>query len=603
MNVLTLVFAGLCIFAIGYRFYGLFIANKVLGLNSNHPTPAVKMADGHDYVKTDRYILFGHHFAAIAAAGPLMGPVLAAQFGYLPGALWILIGCVLAGAVHDMIVLFVSVRHKGHSLADIAGIEIDKSVGTMASFAILFILVLTLAGFSLSVVNALVESPWGTFVVFATMPIALIMGIYLHVWRPGDVKGVSILGGALLLAALIAGPHVAANPAIAKWFTFSKKELAVLIPVYGFIASVLPVWLVLCPRDYLSSYLKIGTITMLALGIVFVQPHLHMPAITKFVHGGGPIVPGSVFPFIFITIACGALSGFHAIIGTGTTPKMVGDERDVLFIGYGAMLVEGFVALMALIAACVLVPGDYFAINSSPEVFKALGMSTVNLDALSKSVGETLQGRTGGGVSLAVGMSYIFSSVPFMKGLMSYWYHYAIMFEALFILSAVDTGTRVGRFLMQEIAGRYIPRFKEKKWMPGILITGAVFTSFWGYLLYTGDISTIWPIFGISNQLLAACGLIVGTTVILRFNKAKYAWITAVPGIFMVFITGIATYRIIIDSYLPKKEYLLANFAAIIFLLMVVIFIRAFIRWAELLRIKTTTIDSFGQAVLTEVEE
>ena len=522
MNALTLVFVSLCVFAIAYRFYGLFWANKVLELKSERITPAIKFADGRDYVKTNKFVLFGHHFAAIAAAGPLLGPVLAAQFGYLPGALWIIIGCVMAGAVHDMVVLFASVRHKGHSLGKIAESEIGKAVGHVASWAVLFILVLTLAGLSIAVVNAMAESAWGTFTVFATIPIALLMGVYLHIWREGDVKGASIIGVVLLFLAVIAGPYVVADPTLGPLFTMSKKTISITIPIYGFVASVLPVWLLLCPRDYLSTYLKIGTIAMLAAGIVFVHPDLQMEAISKFVGGGGPVIPGPVFPFIFITIACGAISGFHAIIGTGTTPKMIGNERDVLFVGYGAMLVEGFVAIMALIAACVLVPADYFAINSAPAVFDKLGMAVVNLPDLAAQVQEKIQGRPGGAVSLAVGMAYIFSAVPFMKGLMGYWYHFAIMFEAVFILTAVDTGTRVGRFFLQEMIGAFIPKFDDKRWWPGVIITSAIFTGCWGYLVYTGDISTIWPLFGMSNQLLAASGLIIGTTMLIRMNKAQY---------------------------------------------------------------------------------
>ncbi|HAA03223.1 MAG TPA: carbon starvation protein A, partial [Syntrophobacteraceae bacterium] len=417
-------FVALCVFALAYRFYGLFIANRVLGLNDKNLTPAVTMADGHDYHKTNRYVLFGHHFAAIAAAGPLLGPVLAAQFGYLPGALWIIIGAVVAGAVHDMVVLFASVRHKGKSLSLIAESEIGKRAGALASFAILFILILTLAGLSIAVVNAMFESAWGTFTVFCTLPIALFMGVYMYKIRVGDVKGASVIGVVLLGLAVLVGPYVAANPTWASLFTFSKKQIALFIPAYGFFASVLPVWLLLCPRDYLSTYLKLGTIGMLAVGILVVHPSLQMEATTRFIGGGGPIIPGSVFPFVFITIACGALSGFHAIIGTGTTPKMLGTERDVLFVGYGAMLVEGFVAVMALIAACALVPADYFAINTSAKAYEALGMTPVNLPALSAAVGEQLQGRPGGAVSLAVGMAYIFSSVPLMKNLMAYWYHF-----------------------------------------------------------------------------------------------------------------------------------------------------------------------------------
>jgi carbon starvation protein len=603
MNALTLVIISLCVFAIAYRFYGLFIANKVLSLKSERLTPAVTMADGHDYVKTNKFVLFGHHFAAIAAAGPLLGPVLAAQFGYLPGALWIIIGCVLAGAVHDMVVLFASVRHKGHSLAKIAEAEIGEGIGAVAAVAILFILILTLAGLSIAVVNAMFSSPWGTFTVFATMPIAILMGLYLHVWREGDVKGATVIGVVLLFAAVVAGPYVVESPTLCSIFTLSKKQLAVIIPVYGFLASVLPVWMLLCPRDYLSTFLKIGTIAMLATGIVFVRPDFEMEPFTKYISGGGPIIPGAVFPFVFITIACGALSGFHAIIGSGTTPKMIGNERDVLFIGYGAMLTEGFVAIMALIAACVLIPADYFAINTVPAVFEKLGMTPVNLGTLSQQVGETIQGRPGGAVSLAVGMAYIFSSVPFMKGLMAYWYHFAIMFEAVFILTAVDTGTRVGRFFLQEMIGRGIPKFQEKRWIPGIIVTSFLFTGAWGYLVYTGDITTIWPLFGMSNQLLAASGLIIGTTMILRMNKAKYAWITAVPGIFMVFVTMIAGYQSIVGNYLPKQLYLLTGMAIVVMVLMAFVIVGAIRKWYELLQIQTQVVDKYGEEVLAIVPE
>lgn len=582
MNALTLVFVAMMVFALAYRFYGLFIAQKVLGLDSNRPTPAVVMEDGHDYHATNKYVLFGHHFAAIAAAGPLLGPVLAAQFGFLPGALWIIIGAVVAGAVHDMVVLFASVRHKGQSLSSIASAEIGQRAGTVASFAILFILILTLAGLSIAVVNAMFESPWGTWTVFCTIPIAIIMGIYMELLRPGDVRGASIIGVLLLFLCVVSGPYVAANPTLSSLLTLSKPQLSIFIPVYGFVASALPVWLLLCPRDYLSTYLKIGTIGLLAIGIVVVHPEFKMPSITQYVHGGGPIVPGSVYPFLFITIACGALSGFHAIIGTGTTPKMVGNERDILFIGYGAMLVEGFVAIMALTAACVLVPADYFAINSAPAVFAKLGIAPVNLPELAQAVGEQLQGRPGGAVSLAVGMAYIFGSVPFMGGLMAYWYHFAIMFEAVFILTAVDTGTRVGRYLLQEMIGKVIPKFNEKKWIPGIISTSFLFTFAWGYLVYTGDISTIWPLFGMSNQLLATCGLIVGTAIIMKMGKTKYAWITAIPGLFMIPVVMSAGYMNIVNNFLPKGLYLLVTLSIILMILMTEVFVEAFRRWYQL---------------------
>ncbi len=603
MNALTLVFAALCVFAIAYRFYGLFLTRTVLGVKPGRPTPAVRMADGHDYVETNKYVLFGHHFAAIAAAGPLLGPVLAAQFGYLPGTLWILVGCVVAGAVHDTVVLFASIRHKGQSLAYIAGKEIDKFTGSVASFAVLFILILTLAGLSIAVVNAMHDSAWGTFTVFATIPIALLMGVYLHVWRDGDVKGASIIGVVLLALAILAGPYVVEHPVLSSWFNMSRHTIALSIPVYGFAASVLPVWLLLCPRDYLSTYLKIGTIVALAVGIFWVHPTLQMEAISPFVSGGGPIIPGAVFPFLFITIACGALSGFHAIIATGTTPKMIGSERDLLFVGYGAMLTEGFVAIMALIAACVLVPADYFAINTAPAVFAKLGMTPVDLPYLAQAVGENIQGRPGGAVSLAVGMAHIFSSIPFMEHLMSYWYHFAIMFEAVFILTAVDTGTRVGRFFLQEMIGTVIPRFAEKRWMPGILITSGLFTASWGYLVYTGDISTIWPLFGMSNQLLAAVGLLIGTTMIIRMNKAKYAWMTAVPGLSMVGITFWAGYLNVMNNYLPKGLYLLATLAIIVMCLMAVVIVGTVKRWMQLLAIQQTVTDEDGDEVLEVVTE
>ena len=417
------------------------------------------------------------------------------------------------------------------------------------------------------------------------------------------MAGASIIGVVLLVLAVLAGPYVVQSPTLASIFSLSKQNLSVFIPIYGFAASVLPVWLLLCPRDYLSTYLKIGTVVMLAGGIFFVQPTLLMEPVTQFVSGGGPIIPGPVFPFIFITIACGAISGFHAIIGTGTTPKMIGNERDVLFVGYGAMLVEGFVAIMALIAACVLVPGDYFAINAKPEVFATLGMSMQNLPDLAAAVQENVQGRPGGAVSLAVGMAYIFSSVPFMKHLMGYWYHFAIMFEAVFILTAVDTGTRVGRFFLQEMIGEFIPKFNEKRWWPGIVITSSIFTASWGYLVYTGDISTIWPLFGMSNQLLASCGLIISTTMLIRLNKAKYAWMTAVPGIFMAIVTMYAGYLNVFTNYLPKGNYLLATLGLVIMGLMLVVFASAFRRWSELLKVGKPVTDEYGDPVLALADE
>ena len=603
MNAVTLVFVALCVFAIAYRYYGLFIARNVLNVKDDRVTPAVALADGHDYHKTNKFVLFGHHFAAIAAAGPLLGPVLAAQFGYLPGALWIIVGAVFAGAVHDMVVLFASVRHKGKSLSLIAEHEIGKRAGTLASFAVLFILILTLAGLSIAVVNALFHSAWGTFTVACTIPIALLMGLYLYKIRPGDVAGASVIGVVLLFLALLAGPYVAANPTLSGWFTLNRTAIALLIPVYGFLASVLPVWMLLCPRDYLSTYLKLGTILMLVLGIFMVHPQLQMAAVTQYVAGGGPIIPGKVFPFIFITIACGALSGFHAVIGTGTTPKMIANEREIAFVGYGAMLVEGVVAIMALVAACVLVPADYFAINTPAAAFAKLGLTPVHLPELAQSVGEQLQGRPGGAVSLAVGMAYIFSAVPFMKHLAGYWYHFAIMFEAVFILTAVDTGTRVGRYMLQEMLGKVFPRFEEKKWMPGIIVSSLLFTSAWGYLVYTGDIATIWPLFGMSNQLLATSALIVCTTMLIRLGKARYAWVTAVPGIFMIPVTMTAGYLNIANNYLPKGLWLNVVLSIVLMILMTLVFLEAFWKWYELLRVRAPVKDKYGELVLADVEE
>lgn len=595
INAATVIFIALLVFAIGYRFYGLFLASKVLNLNDARATPAERFADGHDYVKTNRYVLFGHHFAAIAAAGPLLGPVLAAQYGYMPGLLWILIGCVLAGGVHDLVVLFCSVRHKGLSLAYIAGREIDKGTGTVTAWAVLAILILTLAGLSIAVVNAMHNSLWSTYTVAATLPIAIIMGIYMKFSKNGGVWGASIIGVVLLFLCILTGPWVTAHPDYFGWLDIDKKPLSVILPIYGFFASVLPVWLLLLPRDYLSTFLKVGTILGLAVGILWVMPDFNMPAFTRFDAGGGPIVAGPVIPFIFITIACGALSGFHATIGTGTTPKMIGKEHDVLFVGYGAMLLEGFVAIMALIAACVLVPADYFAINSPAEAFEALGMKVSELPALEAEVQENLMHRPGGSVSLAVGMAHIFSRIPFMNHLMAYWYHFAIMFEAVFILSAVDAGTRVGRFFLQEMMGKIWPKMGDVEWKPGIIITSVIFTGAWGYLVYTGNISNIWPLFGISNQLLASVTLLIGTTVLLRMNRRKYALLAGVPGIFMTIITFWAGIWLILYQYLPNGHYLLTFLSVLVMGMMTVVIWGTLRRWRVLMNEHTIVHDQFGE--------
>lgn len=607
MNALTLVFVALCIFAIGYRFYGIFLAQKVLKLDPNRVTPAVKYADGQDYVVTNKNVLFGHHFAAIAAAGPLVGPVLAAQFGFFPGALWILVGCVLGGGVHDMVVLFASMRHKGQSLASIASKEIGPMTGTVAGFAILFILILTLAGLSLACVSAIHDAPWSLFTVLITIPIAVLMGLIMR-YRKNSVFLASLLGVVLLATGIISGHNLMESSVLGEMFNWSKETISIAVPIYGFFASVLPVWLLLVPRDYLSTYLKIGTILMLAIGIVFVHPVMQMPAVTSFIHGGGPVISGPVLPFIFITIACGAISGFHAIIATGTTPKMIGNEREMLFVGYGAMLTEGFVALMALIAACTLMPGDYFAINTAQETYPAFleanpALGAVDLQHFIDKIGVDLHGRTGGAVSLAVGMAHIFNSIPFMDQLMAYWYNFAIMFEAVFILTAIDAGTRVGRFFLQEMLGHVVPKFNDKNWLPGVIITSVAFTATWGYLVYTGNINSIWPLFGMSNQLLAACALIVCTTMLLRMNRGIYSLCTAIPGIFMAIITFWAGYIQVTSAYLPNEQYLLATLAIIAMVLMLIVFVGAFKKWIELIRIKTIVKDEYGEEVKEVIPE
>jgi len=606
INALTLVFTSLLIFAIAYRFYGIYLANKVLRLNDKNTTPAVEFADGKDYVATNKNVLFGHHFAAIAAAGPLVGPVLAAQFGYLPGAIWILIGCVLGGGVHDMVVLFASVRHKGQSLATIASKEIGKTTGTVAGFAILFILILTLAGLSLACINAMHEASWSLFTVVITMPIAIIMGLIMR-YRKNSVTFASILGGVLLIAGIIGGHNLMQNETMNNMFTWDITTISIAIPLYGFLASVLPVWLLLVPRDYLSTYLKIGTIIMLAIGVIVIHPTIQMPALTEFINGGGPVIGGPVLPFIFIVIACGAISGFHAVIATGTTPKMLNKEKEILFVGYGAMLVEGFVALMALIAACTLMPGDYFAINTPKETYDAFlathpSLHGVEIDYFSERIGIDLHGRTGGAVSLAVGMAHIFNKIPYMDQLMAYWYNFAIMFEAVFILTAIDAGTRVGRFFLQEMLGSVIPKFNDKNWTPGIIISSLLFTFAWGYLVFTGNVSSIWPLFGISNQLLAACGLIVCTTMLIRLNRGKYALCSAIPGVFMAIITFWAGYIQVMDIYIPKQQYLLATLAVVAMVLMLVVFVGAFRKWYQLLKVKTSHTDFYGETVKELVE-
>jgi carbon starvation protein len=549
MRALPLLVGALCVLAIAYRYYSAFLAAKVLCLDDRIPTPAHRLADGHNYVPTNKWIVFGHHFAAITGAGPLVGPTLAAQFGWLPGYSWILVGVVLGGAVHDFVVLAGSIRHDGQSLATIARKQLGRRAGIVATTAILFILVLAIAAMAKVVVTALAESAWGTFTIGATIPIALLMGVYLHYLR-GKVAIASAFGVVALFAAVIGGKALA-NSSLGPAFLLSEHKLTIAVGVYGFLASILPVWLLLAPRDYLSSYMKIGTIALLIVGVVIVNPVIHAPAISRFT-AGGPVVPLGLWPFVFITIACGAISGFHGLVASGTTAKLIDKESHARAIGYGAMLIEAVVGLVALIAASSLAEGDYFAINSPPDKFAALGLSMEHLPELSEQIGERLVGRAGGAVSLAVGMSQIFASLPGLKHLVAYWYHFAIMFEALFILTTVDAGTRVARFLVQESIGHVSPRWGRTDWLPGALVTTLVVCAAWGYLVWSGSIAMIWPLLGISNQLLACIALSTMTGWLVNQGRARYTWVTLVPLVFVGCATETAGWQLITRQFWPK---------------------------------------------------
>ncbi len=575
VNALWIVVAAVCVYLIAYRYYSKFIAEKVMKLDGNRATPALRHNDGLDYVPTNKSVLFGHHFAAIAGAGPLVGPVLAAQMGYLPGMLWILAGVVLAGAVQDFMVLFVSMRRDGRSLGELIRAELGPVPGVIALIGTFLIMIILLAVLALIVVKALAESPWGTFTVMSTIPIAILMGLYTRYIRPGKIGEVSILGFVLLMAAIMGGGQVAASPVWGPAFTFTGTQLCWMLIGYGFVASVLPVWLLLAPRDYLSTFLKIGTIVGLALGIAVVAPHLQMPAMTKFVDGTGPVWAGSLFPFLFITIACGSVSGFHALISSGTTPKLIANERDARFVGYGAMLMESFVAIMALVSACVIDPGVYFTMNSpaalvgtTPETAAAavtkLGFTTTPevITQTAADVGEhTIISRAGGAPTLAVGMAHIISSAIGGKAMMAFWYHFAILFEALFILTAVDAGTRACRFMVQDLVGLVAPSFKKTDaWGPSIVAT-AISVGAWGYFLYQGvtdplgGINTLWPLFGISNQMLAAVALTLCTVVIFKMKREKYAFVTIIPTVWLCICTLTAGYQKIFSAD-PKIGFL-----------------------------------------------
>ena len=575
INALWIVTAAVSIYLIAYRYYALYIARNVMQLDANRPTPAVRLNDGLDYVPTNKNVLFGHHFAAIAGAGPLVGPVLAAQMGYLPGLLWLLVGVVLAGAVQDFMVLFISVRRNGRSLGDMVKEELGTVPGLIAMFGTFMIITILLAVLALIVVKALAESPWGTFTVAATIPIAIFMGLYSRYFRPGHITEISLIGFVLLMLAIIFGGQVAADPTLAPMFTFNGKQLTLMLLAYGVVASVLPVWLLLAPRDYLSTFLKIGTIVGLAIGILLVAPDLKMPAITKFVDGTGPVWSGSLFPFLFITIACGAVSGFHALISSGTTPKLLENEMHAPLIGYGGMLMESFVAVMALVAASIIEPGIYFAMNSpaaligtTPESAAAaisqwgFLITPEMLQETARNVGETtIISRTGGAPTLAVGMAQIFASAIGGPGMMAFWYHFAILFEALFILTAVDAGTRVGRFMLQDLMGTAIPALKNTQSITGNLIASVLCVSAWGYFLYQGvsdplgGINTLWPLFGISNQMLAAIALTLCTVVLFKMKRQQYAWVTLIPTVWLLICTLTAGLEKIFHSN-PKIGFL-----------------------------------------------
>ena len=556
VNAVWLVLAAICIYSIAYRFYSLFIANKVFELNARRLTPAHRLADGLDYVPTNKYVLFGHHFAAIAGAGPLVGPILAAQMGYLPGTIWLLVGVVLAGAVQDFLVLFISTRRDGRSLGEMAKQELGSFAGIVVMLGALGVMIIILAVLALVVVKALAHSPWGVFSIAATIPIALFMGVYMRYIRPGKIAEVSLIGFVLMMAGIVYGGNIAADPYWGPVFTLTGTQLTWCLIGYGFIASVLPVWLLLAPRDYLSTFLKIGVIAGLAVGIMVALPEMKMPAVTHFIDGTGPVFAGSMFPFLFITIACGAISGFHALVSSGTTPKLVNNEVDIRMIGYGGMLVESFVAVMAMICATILEPGVYFAINapaavlgttveSAAEAVRTLGfvVTPEALTLLAQEVGEsTILSRTGGAPTFAIGMAHIITEIFNNRSMMAFWYHFAILFEALFILTAVDAGTRACRFMVQDTVGIVIPALKQSHNFFGNLFGTAVAVSGWGFFVYQGvidplgGINSLWPLFGIGNQMLAAMALILGTVILFKMKKEKYVWITIFPTIFL-FIT------------------------------------------------------------------
>ncbi|MEC3637797.1 carbon starvation protein CstA [Bacillus halotolerans] len=586
MNAVTIVIASMCILAIAYRLYGTFMMVKVLKVNDEKPTPAHALEDGKDYVPTNKWVSFGHHFAAIAAAGPLVGPILAAQFGYLPGLLWLLIGAVIGGAVHDIVVLFASMRQNGKSLSEVAKDELGPVAGFCTGLSMLFIITITMAGLSMVVLHALERNPWGTFAVGITIPIA--MGVGLFYKKTGNLKLASSIGFLFLMAGVFIGPWVQTT-AFGDLLTLDTKTLAIALPIYAFFAAALPVWLLLAPRDYLSSFMKIGVFIALIAGVFVVNPSIPFPAFTEFIKGGGPVLAGPVWPFISITIACGAISGFHAFVGSGTTPKMLNKWSDMKPVAFGAMLVECLVGIMALIAATALQPADYFAINSTPEVFRTLGMDVVHLPELSREIGLDLEGRTGGAVTLAVGMTYIFTGIPFFSHLASYFFQFVIMFEAVFILTAIDAGTRVARYLIQDFFGEAYKPLKKTDWIPGSVFASALACFMWGYLLYSGDIGSIWALFGVSNQLMASVGLIIGATIVLKIaDKRRYILTCLIPLAYLYVTVNYAGYWMVryVSLNPDAAGYSVLNgvLSIIMLLLGFIIIVAAVKKWAQMWR-------------------
>jgi carbon starvation protein len=602
MHAAPIVITALCVSAIAYRYYSAFLAAKVMTLDDSRITPAHRLTDGQNYEPTNKWVLFGHHFAAISGAGPLVGPVLAAQFGYLPGLIWLVVGVVLAGAVQDFLVLVCSMRQDGRSLAEIARKHIGTVAGWTAAIAVLFIIMNALSGLGLVVVKALggesvtrpdgsvmsiAGSSWGTFTIFCTIPIALFVGLYMYKLRKGKVVEASLIGGAMVIAATWLG-HYIPGSFLAPYFDMTQKQVIVALMIYGFLASVLPVWILLCPRDYLSSFLKIGTIGAIVVGVVWVNPQLQMPPLTAFAQGGGPVLPGKVFPFVFITIMCGAVSGFHALVSSGTTPKMIDKESHARTIGYGAMLIEGLVGVVALIAACSLAPGDYFAINTDlntaaryEQTLSNMGYQPTELSNYEMETGEQLQGRAGGAVSLAVGISQIFTGIPFFRQLVSFWYHFAIMFEALFILTTIDAGTRIARFLLQEMGGKIWPQFGKQDWFPGTVAASVLSVFGWGYLIWTGNIDSIWPMFGIANQLLAVVAFSIVGTVIVNSGKARYLWVVVAPMAFVTTTTMTAGVELIQRFWADQnfKGYLNVFLIISMMLMVVIILFESVRKW------------------------